>query len=147
MSRTLAASAMLIPVLAIAACMAGPKSPSGFHLPDGNPQKGRAVFAELRCHQCHQVATVGFPAPVAEPPVPVVLGGKVVRLPTDGELVTAVIDPSHHIALHSRGDVVQVGTRSRMGELREAMTVDQLVDLVAFLHSLYELEPQLPAGP
>jgi hypothetical protein len=57
-------------------CDAGARSATGFRLPDGDPQAGRAAFVELRCHSCHTVAgeTV-LPAPVAQPAVGVPLGG------------------------------------------------------------------------
>jgi hypothetical protein len=34
-----------------------------------------------------------------------------------------------------------------MGDYSEAMTVRQLIDLVAFLQSRYEVQPPLPAAP
>jgi hypothetical protein len=132
----------------LAGCAAGRKSSAGFHLPDGSVENGRAAFVELRCHGCHQVEGVDLPAPVADPPVPVVLGGVVAQARTDGELAGAIVDPSHRLAPQYPTRLVRAGTRSRMGDFSETMTVRQLVDLVAFLQSRYEVRPpDVVAGP
>jgi mono/diheme cytochrome c family protein len=131
---------------AAAACTDARKSATGFHLPDGDVAKGRTVFVELRCHSCHEVAGVAFAAPVADPPVPVVLGGIVPQARSDGELVAAIIDPSHRLTGHHPKTGVRSGTLSRMGDFSEAMTARQLIDLVAFLQSTYDVQPPV-AGP
>jgi L-cysteine S-thiosulfotransferase len=140
--------ALAVAAATLAGCTAGRKSSSGFHLPDGNVERGQAAFVELRCHSCHEVEGLDLPAPVADPPVAVVLGGVVAAARTDGELTAAVIDPSHRIAPQYPAKDVTAGTRSRMGDLGESMTVRQLVDLVAFLQSRYEVrQPEVIAGP
>jgi hypothetical protein len=130
---------------AAAACVQARKSSAGFHLPDGDPQRGRQAFVELRCSACHRVDGVVLPKPVADPPVPVMLGGMVGYAKTDGELAAAIIDPSHRTAAGYRLADVRVGELSRMGDFSEQMTVRELIDLVAFLQSRYEVrEPRLP---
>jgi L-cysteine S-thiosulfotransferase len=126
----------------LAGCMTSRKSPAGFRLPDGDVERGRAAFVELRCHACHQVEGVSLPAPVADPAIPVVLGGVVALPRTDGELTTAIVDPSHRLAPQYPAQKVRAGSLSRMGDFSEAMTVRQLVDVVAFLQSTYEVRPQ-----
>jgi hypothetical protein len=128
-------------VLAVTlACAQTRKSSSGFHLPDGDPQRGQQVFVDLKCNACHRVQGVDLPAPVADPPVPVVLGGVVYGVRTDGELAASIIDPSHRLAPGYRVTEVAVGTeKSRMGDYSEAMTVRELVDLVAFLQAHYDV--------
>jgi hypothetical protein len=79
--------------------------------------------------------------------VPIVLGGPVQQPRTDGELLTAIVNPSHRITGGHPAELVRVGTRSRMGDFGEAMTAQQLVDLVAFLQSKYVVVPMPPAGP
>lgn len=125
--------------MCVAACAPTRKSSTGFHLPDGDPLRGRQAFVDLKCHACHRVKGVDLPAPVADPPVPVVLGGVVYNVRTDGELATAIIDPSHRTAPGYRLVEVRAGNLSRMGDFSEEMTVRQLVDLVAFLQSRYEV--------
>lgn len=128
-------------VLAVTlACAQTRKSSSGFHLPNGDPQRGQQVFVEMRCHTCHRVQGVELPAPVAEPPVPVVLGGVVYGVRTDGELAASIIDPSHRLAPGYRvTEVASGGEMSRMGDFSEQMTVRDLVDLVAFLQAHYDV--------
>jgi L-cysteine S-thiosulfotransferase len=121
------------------ACTAGRKSASGFHLPDGDVERGRTTFMALKCNVCHRVAGVDLPAPVADPPVPVVLGGRVPYLKTDGELVTSIIDPSYRLAAGYRKEETQSGRLSRMADYCDVMTARQVIDLVAFLQSRYEV--------
>jgi mono/diheme cytochrome c family protein len=128
-------------VLAVTlACAQTRKSSSGFHLPNGDPKHGQQVFVDLKCNACHRVDGVDLPAPVADPPVPVVLGGVVYGVRTDGELAASIIDPSHRLAPGYRVTEVASGTEmSRMGDYSEAMTVRELVDLVAFLQAHYDV--------
>ena len=114
-------------------------SAAGFRLPDGSVERGEASFAQLGCNSCHSVYRTDLPAPVALPPVPS-LGGPVGRLPTDGMLVTSIINPSRTIVRPQGEQQCTAGSVSRMGTYGDVMTVTQLADLVAFLHTRYELE-------
>lgn len=132
--------AVLLAAAAVA-CAPPEKSASGFRLPDGDVERGKEAFLELKCNACHQVRGVDLPAPVADPPVPVALGGIVDYRPTDGRFVTSIINPSHKIARGFPEELVKSGDESRMADYSDVMTVRQLVDLVAFLHTLYEYSP------
>jgi hypothetical protein len=136
------AGAALVAATMLAGCSAGRKSGSGFHLPDGDVEKGRIAFAELRCHACHEVRGERFPAPVADPAVTVRLGGVVYDPRADGDLTAAIVDPSHRLSGGRIPASVRAGSLSRMGDFSEAMTVRQLIDLVAFLQSTYEVRPR-----
>ncbi|UCE03089.1 MAG: cytochrome C [Candidatus Latescibacterota bacterium] len=128
-----------IGMLAFLGCSADRKSPSGFRLPDGDPIAGLAVVQEMRCHACHRIEGHDeLPAPIADPAVPIALGGTVAVLPTDGKLVTSIIHPSHQISSRYAHDMVKSGDLSRMGDYSETLTVRQMIDLVAFLHTVYE---------
>ena len=132
-------------LLLLFGCEAGPKSSAGFRLPDGDPARGRQVVLDMKCYVCHRVVGGDFPGPSAQPPVPVVLGGDVPYTKTDGELVTSIINPSHRIAPAARTEQVRSGQGSRMPDYGELMTVRQMVDLVAFLHSRYKvIRPGVP---
>jgi len=131
---------------ALAACVTSPRSSVGFRLPQGDVVQGRVAFTELRCHACHQVRGVSLPSPTADPAVPVKLGGVVPVYRTDGELVTAIINPSHRLTGGYDKSLVGSGGLSRMGDFTEAMTVRQLVDVVAFLQSQYDVQPPVPAA-
>jgi hypothetical protein len=147
MKRHLLVAVALAAVLVLTLCGCEPahKSARGFHLPDGDPARGHAAFVELRCHSCHAVQGAALPAPVADPPVPILLGGGTTTPWTDGEFVTAIVDPSHAIRTASPAGV-QSGRMSRMGDFGEAMTVRQMVDIVAFLRAHTEYTPVVAAG-
>lgn len=126
---------------ALAGCGPPEKSSSGFRLPDGDIEKGHMAFLDLKCNACHRVTGLDLPAPVASPPVLVTLGGTVPSPRTDGELVTSIINPTHKIRYGYSRELVESAGHSRMADYGEVMTVSQLVDLVAFLHSRYEVIP------
>jgi mono/diheme cytochrome c family protein len=119
----------------------GPKSPLGFSLPDGNSTRGRAAFVELHCTSCHEIE--GQDLEYRNGPAHVTLGGKTTRIKTEGELVTSIINPSHKLAPRYPEDQVAVNGQSIMSAayLNDVMTVQQLIDLVAFLQSTYQIAP------
>jgi hypothetical protein len=80
---------------------------------------------------------VELPPPFADPPVPIVLGGQVVTERRDGQLMMAIVEPSHTLAWSSDPALVAASGLSRMGHYVSAMTVRQLIDIVAFLHERY----------
>lgn len=131
-------SIVLLSLAALAACSA--ESPFGFRLPDGDAVAGRQAFLDLRCNSCHEVRDVAVE--YREGLAHVTLGGETTRVKTYGELVTSIINPSHRIAPPNR-DAVLPGGQSIMSAayLNEVMTVQQLVDLVAFLQPTYEVVP------
>jgi mono/diheme cytochrome c family protein len=124
----------------IAACDA--RSGAGFRLPDGDVDRGRAAFAALGCNSCHEVEGIDLPSAtngVASVP----LGGRTTWVKTYGELVTAIVNPSHRIARRDPAVEVAVDGESLMSlaHLNDVMTVQQLIDLVAFLQASYEVVP------
>ncbi len=129
-------------LIGVCGCDSGPKSSKGFSLPDGDAKTGEAVFVELKCHACHTVS--GIELPEIEREQSIALGGQVARIKTYGELVTAIINPSHKLAKGYPPEEVAADGESKMENYNDAMTVTQLIDLVAFLQSRYELEPYQP---
>ena len=127
-------------------CGDGRKSSSGFRLPDGDVARGKAMFVELKCSDCHQIAGLELPALSAETKVPVILGGEFFYPRSDGELVTAIINPSHRLARGYPRQAVESGGKSRMREYNDSLTVRQLADLVAFLHAQYKVVEPPAAG-
>jgi len=123
-------------VAGVRAGQAGSRPAADLRL-EGDAAKGRKAFEEFRCHACHRVAGVDLPAPVAQPPVPVVLGSKEQRARTDAELLIAIVHPSHDIIPPGSAGETRSGGLSRMGDFSEDMTVRQLIDLVAFIQSRY----------
>jgi hypothetical protein len=138
MRRYLLVATIAAVSVGLATCGPPEKSASGFRLPDGDIELGKEAFLELRCNACHKVQGLDLPPPVADPPVPVVLGGAVDYQPTDGRFVTSIINPSHKLASGYPEELLRSGSESRMADYSDVMTVRKLVDLVAFLHSRYE---------
>lgn len=145
MRSTLGAVCAAILLAAMLGCTGGAKSPAGFRLPDGDAVRGRHEFVALGCNACHKVSGVELPAAAPELPELVVLGGEVLYVRTDGELVTAIVNPSHSLVRGYAREVIAPGGRSRMKDYGDVLTVRQLIDLVAFLHSTYKTVPP-PTG-
>lgn len=124
-------------LLALSACK-NPKSARGFRLPDGNIEKGRQAFLALKCNACHRVDGVEMPPPTQ---FNITLGGEVPTVATYGQLVTAIINPSHIVSKKYAQEIDNAKV-SAMPNLNAGMTVEQMIDLVAFLQSRYKLKPQ-----
>ena len=130
-------------VMMLTGCDEGPKSGRGFVLPDGDIDRGRTVFVELECNACDSVGNVKQrTTDLAENSISVKLGGKVTLIKTYGQLVTSIVNPSHRLAgRYSDGPVSTPDGKSLMRDYNDVMTVNQLIDLVAFLQANYELQP------
>jgi len=130
---------LIVCMLSLQACGSDPKSPWGFRLPDGDAAKGQALFVELQCNACHTIAELELAAPVQRGPVAVVLGGPVARVKTYGDLVSSVINPSHKLIFNYPEEDIARDGQSLMRIYNETMTVQQLIDLVAFLQPQYKV--------
>jgi L-cysteine S-thiosulfotransferase len=135
MSRTLPCALAVLSLVALAAGCSGRHSPSGFRLPPGDVAAGEKAFVDLQCATCHTLPGAAMPAPSAA--TPVALGGRVVLPPTDGDLTTDIIMPASHFASGYPASQVQEGSKSKMPDYTERITVRQLADLVAFLQTKY----------
>ena len=131
---------MVFSAAALQACAA--QSGRGAHLPQGDAVNGRKAYVDLRCHVCHEMA--GF-----DPPTPIVartrvlLGGQTARIKTYDDLLTSIANPSHRLARGYPAEDVAVDGVALMTLIRlnEVMTVQQLVDLAAFLQAQYDVVP------
>ena len=137
----------LISVFLLSACDYGPKSSMGFTLPDGEAGYGKVYFVEFRCIDCHTV--VGMEdellAPEGiDPIMNVPIGGVTTRIATYGELVTSIINPSHKVSEQYRLSPAMDIEQSPMRNYNGIMTVQELIDIVAFVQNQYELAP-MPA--
>lgn len=138
---------LLLGFLGLPACMPSPESAVGFRLPDGDADSGRAAFVDLQCQGCHTIAGVELEF-TGTGAVRVELGGSVSRVRTYGELVTSIINPSHRLAPGYDRDYVTSGGESimTMAYINDVMTVQQLVDVVAFLQAQYDVAPSSDFG-
>lgn len=138
MKRTLALLVLAV-ITVVAACDRDPMSERGFRLPDGDPVAGREAFLYMQCNQCHTVAGEDLPeVPFSDPPY-VQLGGPVSRVKTYGELVTAIVNPSHSLARGYAEEVVSEDGESNMYNYNGYMTVQELTDIVRFLQPHYDV--------
>lgn len=113
------------------------RSAVGFRLPEGDIEKGKAAFIELKCYSCHIVDGVQLPDHVVTKHKPVAIGGPVARVKTYGELVTSIIHPSHKLSEEAKNEWAVDGKLSPMPNFNATMTVEQMIDIVAFLQSRY----------
>jgi mono/diheme cytochrome c family protein len=126
-------------LLALGGCEADRMSEKGFSLPEGDAIRGKDAFLYMHCHECHMIAGEDLPrVELADPPF-VELGGTVTQVKTYGELVTAIINPSHKLAKGYPLDVVSNEGRSKMPIYNGFMTVQELIDIVMFLQPYYEV--------
>jgi mono/diheme cytochrome c family protein len=125
-----------------------PRSSAGFRLPDGDVERGKTAFLELRCYTCHTVSGVDIGVRGKEYAFlrSVVLGGETRRVKTYGELVTSIINPSHSLVPGYPNELITKGDESAMANFNDRLTVRQLIDLVAFLQSRYQLVPPMTPG-
>ena len=115
-------------------------SERGFRLPKGSAEAGRDAFLYMHCNQCHTIKGAELPTvPGFEPYV--VLGGAVTRVKAYGELVTAIINPSHKLADGYAEEVVSENGKSKMYNYNGFMTVQELTDIVMFLQQYYDVVP------
>ena len=132
-------------LFAFASCGPSAKSGRGLALPEGDISQGQVAFVKLGCNQCHTVKGIDLPAYAGETTFMLELGGEVLMVKTYGDLVTSIINPKHVISpqylSQLQGESGPVGA-SPMPDLTREMTVSQMTDLVAFLHSRYLLKPR-----
>jgi len=115
----------------------------GFSLPKGDAGTGQLVFVEYRCIECHTLSGTEFSEEVenSEHETMVEIGGEVTRVKSYGDLVTSIINPSHKLAKgYLVKDITDQDGESKMRNYNEELNVRELIDLVAFLKSKYELK-------
>lgn len=107
--------------------------------PRGNPDDGRQAFLDLQCTVCHRVAgEPDFPEPFAANPGPI-LDRALASRPTR-YLAEAMVSPSHSISINVSDELKERmdGVLSPMADYSHAMSVRQMIDLLAFLTAISE---------
>jgi cytochrome c len=114
-----------------AGATATPKVPQGWKLslPDGDANAGKTVFLTMKCYSCHAIEIPGekFPPSRSKDAGPTLTGYGV--LPKE-YLAESII--KFHTVVAAPGYVVKEG-RAAMGEYNHFLTVQEVIDLVAFL--------------
>jgi mono/diheme cytochrome c family protein len=112
-----------------------------FTLPPGNPARGRELFVKFECYSCHQVIGESFPEPGGDAIGPELRQMGPMHPPE--YFVEAIMNPSAVIGEDRyRAD----DGRSKMPSFNDIMTVEELIDLAAFLKSLGGGHPAGPPG-
>jgi len=109
----------------------------GFAFPEGDIEAGKATFKRLACNECHSISKIEWAGGTDSLNIP--LGGEVSSLKSYGQLVTSVINPSHKIAGRYKKNTVTEEGLSKMKNYNEVMTVQELIDIVTFLQSEYDV--------
>ena len=114
-----------------------------FTLPKGgDPGRGRAAFEKFECYTCHEIKGETFPAPIKRE----LLGPDLTSMGQHhsvGFLVESIMNPSGLVD-PGRGYAGPDGA-SKMPSFNDSMTVQELVDLVAYLKTLSP--PARPTRP
>lgn len=115
----------------------------GFPADEGDIAAGRQAFIDHHCHQCHSIADERLP-PLAGADRPILqLGGPTSIVRSYADLTTSIINPNHAISERYRNQQLlrtELPLESPMPTPSlDTMTVRQLIDIVAFLDSKYEL--------
>ena len=129
-------------ILLISICLflsACNKQSQGFNLPVGNAEQGKVNFILLACNNCHSVEDVDWNGADREMPINVSLGGKMSRIKTYGDLITSIINPSHKLSRGNNPTTITEDGKSKMRKYNDVLSVQELIDLVQFLQSKYEI--------
>lgn len=115
----------------------------GFPADQGDIAAGRQAFIDHRCHQCHSIAGDRMP-PLAGADRPILeLGGPTSMVRSYAELTTSIINPNHAISERYRDQELLKGNLPLDSPMPrpnlDTMTVRQMLDIVTFLDSKYEL--------
>lgn len=129
-----------VSMAALTACEPQTQPVSDFMPPSGDAARGREVFIEYACYNCHTIPDVDLPEREAEPPMVFSLGLRLHRVRSYGELLTAVLDPDHAVSPKFVSALKAAGedpAAAQMPDFTEEMTVAELVDVVEFLDKEY----------
>ena len=141
---------ILSALILITACDPKQQPVRGFVLPEGDVSLGQQVFIDHGCYQCHLLPNIDLPERMANPPITLEIGGQVYQVKNYGELLDAVVNPSHIISTKYKMALDKEQRKlaqSPMPDFNDELTVAELIDLVAFLHAQYILtEPAFYRG-
>jgi Cu/Ag efflux protein CusF len=99
-----------------------------FTMPKGDPAKGRAVFEKFECYYCHEVRGEQFPSPTEHAPELSQMGA---MHPVEF-FAESIMDPNAVVPKTYRNSE----GKSPMTNFAEKMTVQELIDVSAYVASL-----------
>jgi len=98
-----------------------------FTPPPGDPARGRRIFVRLECYSCHVVRGEDFPPPTGAGPDLTDMG----EHHPAGYLAESIMNPNA-VIVEGPGYTSPDGS-SAMPDYRDSLTLDELIDLVAYL--------------
>jgi mono/diheme cytochrome c family protein len=109
------------------------QTPAGWHFtwPQGDPAKGREVFVKLQCYSCHAVQGEQFPDPSGD------IGPELAAMGPQHDaayFAEAIINPS--VVIEAGNGYEAADGTSKMPSYNDLVTVQEVVDLVAYLTGL-----------
>lgn len=104
-----------------------------FTWPKGDPARGREVFQKLECYRCHAVKGESFPTPAQADTIGPELSAMGPMHPPE-YFAESIINPSAVIE-PGKGYAAPDGS-SKMPSFNDSVTVQEVIDLVAYLSSL-----------
>ncbi len=99
----------------------------------GNPAKGREIFVKLECYSCHEVRGENYPAPTDRSKVGPELSA-MGPLHDEAYFAESIINPGALID-KGKGYAGPDGS-SKMPSFNDSVTVQEVIDLVAYLRQL-----------
>lgn len=130
-----------------AGCSEQEQAVRGFILPEGDAEVGKATFVAIGCPKCHTVAGADITQPAGEQ-FHIELGGVQTRVKHYGDLLTSVVNPDHKVPkAYQVSKEAGKTDSSPMPKFTDRMTVDQLVNIVEFLHASYTSTQPEYLGP
>lgn len=138
MSRSFGLAPVAIAASLLAACSQGEGQLDQIHLPAGDATRGEALFTSLGCVSCHLAGGTKQQESATASPKKIRLGSATGQRMSYGQLVTAIVNPSHRFAPQYFSKNVSKDGESLMNNYNDTLTVTQLTDLVAFLQTHYE---------
>lgn len=104
-----------------------------FAVPAGDPVKGKEVYAALECYSCHVADGEGFPDKATDRTGPQLTG---MGAHHPGEyFAESILDPNT-VIVEDVPDWVGADGRSTMPSYNDSLTLEQWINLVAYLKSL-----------
>jgi hypothetical protein len=126
-----------------AGCVTYPDYNQYFSLPivKGDAEQGEKRFVEMRCIRCHTIKDLDLPAYEGDMPVKVELGGTILFAKSHANLTMSIVHPSDRLSERylkqlSRDERRKAKSSPMHGEIPD-MKISELIDLVAFLDSVY----------
>jgi cytochrome c2 len=113
-----------------------------FSWPSGDPAKGREVFQKLECYSCHEVRGERFPGPTDTARLGPELSAMGAMHPPE-YLAESIINPSAVIE-RNHGYAAADGS-SKMPSYGDSLTLQETIDLVAYLKQLRPPAASAPA--